>query len=55
MNIAVRCHMNFIEIVTPALVLILIGGLEYPQATLYAGIVFFFARLFFTLGYSIKA
>ena len=47
--------MNFIEIVTPAIVMILIGGLEYPTATLIAGAAFFIARLIFTLGYSIKA
>ena len=47
--------MNFIEIVTPAIVMILIGGLEYPVITLYAGAAFFTARLIFTLGYSIKA
>jgi len=46
--------MNFIEVVTPVIVMILIAGLEYPVATLYLGAAFFTARIIFTLGYNRK-
>ena len=46
--------MNFIEYVTPAIVMILIGGLHYPTATIYAGTLLFIARILYTIGYSVK-
>jgi uncharacterized MAPEG superfamily protein len=46
--------MNFIELVTPAIVMILVGGLHYPTATIYAGSLFFIARILYTIGYSVK-
>ncbi len=46
--------MNFIEYVTPAIVMILFGGLHYPTATIYAGTLFFIARILYTIGYSVK-
>jgi len=54
-NLAVRCHMNFIEYVTPAIVMILIGGMQYPVVTMSAGVAFFVARIIYTIGYSINA
>ena len=47
--------MNFIEYVTPAIVMTLVGGLHYPRTTIWAGTLFFIARVLYTIGYSLKA
>jgi uncharacterized MAPEG superfamily protein len=47
--------MNFIEYVTPAIVMTLVGGMHYPNATICAGSLFFIARILYTIGYSVKA
>ena len=47
--------MNFIEYVTPAIVMTLVGGMHYPNATICAGSLFFIARILYTIGYSVRA
>ena len=50
-NVRQRCHKNYLEFLTPAVVFLLIGGLYIPWVSIGAGILFLFGRLGYTIGY----
>ena len=50
-NVKLRSYKNTLEVVTPAVVFLLIGGLEIPWISIGAGILFFISRLAYTIGY----
>ena len=50
-NVRSRTYKNFLDVVTPAVVFLLIGGLEIPWISIGAGILFFISRLAYTIGY----
>lgn len=50
-NVKQRCHKNYLEYLTIAVVSLLIGGLYIPWVSIGAGIVFLIGRLGYTIGY----
>lgn len=54
-NVKQRAYKNTLEILTPAVMFLMIGGLEAPWVAIGGGIAFFFGRLFYTIGYIYKA
>ena len=50
-NVAIRTHMNFLEVLVPIITMCLIGGIQRPMFTFWWGLVFAFARFLYTIGY----
>lgn len=42
------------EVLVPFIVMVLVGGLQYPMQTFWAGVAFLVARFLFTVGYNYK-
>ena len=51
LNNAQRAHMNFVEMLTPQVVFLLVGGLHCSCYTTYIGIAMIIGRLIYALGY----